>query len=217
MQVFVARRAVDGFADLFRDARLPRGIRANVRFHQIHDDALRILLFQKRDLRFDILLFGAIEFNPRNLRKEFVIPERAAPDHNAVRARFLEAFQHIVHRDGRPLLVLALLALLKALLKINTQKSIGNFVNLIAISEMRKETLGDIADQKLYGKNEIEFMEMLRGKRNPENTKIEIPYEILGFYMMPVKKQTMKEKTFLISSLILGTLITFFTLVWGMI
>lgn len=116
-----------------------------------------------------------------------------------------------------PLLVLALLALLKALLKINTQKSIGNFVNLIAINEMRKETLGDIADQKLYGKNEIEFMEMLRGKRNPESTKIEIPYEILGFYMMPVKKQTMKEKTFLISSLLLGGIITFFTLVWGMI
>ena len=116
-----------------------------------------------------------------------------------------------------PLLILALLALLKTLLKINTQKSIGSFVNLIALNEMRRETLGDIANQQAYGKNEIEFMEMMKGNRNPENTKIEIPYEVLGFYMLPVKKQTFREKTFLISSLILGSLVTFFTLIWGMI
>lgn len=115
-----------------------------------------------------------------------------------------------------PLIVFLIGLLLKSLLKTNAQKSLGGFINKLTISEMRRETLGEIANEN-NNKSETEFLEMLNGKRPLSPTKIEIPYEILGFYMQPVAKQTSLEKTFLIASLILGSVITFFTLIWGII
>lgn len=115
-----------------------------------------------------------------------------------------------------PLLIFLLVYLLKILLKTNTQKSIGGFVNKLTITEMRREALGDIANESLSN-SERNFLDMINGKIPYAPTKLEIPYEILGFYMAPVKKQTWLEKSFLIASLILGSVITLFTFIWGIL
>ena len=102
--------------------------------------------------------------------------------------------------------------LLKALLKINAERSMKGYLNNLALHQLRQETLGDIATDK----NQFPSLaEMLKNRTQP--VKVEIPYEALGFYMTPVTRLTSLEKTFFFASIILGSIITFFTFVWGII
>lgn len=114
-----------------------------------------------------------------------------------------------------PTLLYLLITLIKSLLKINAQKSLQNYMSKMAINELRKETLGDIATTDI-SQEMIQFNESLkRGTLN--SVKIEIPYEVLGFYMAPVTKPSKLDNLFLYSTIILGSLITFFTFLWGII
>lgn len=114
-----------------------------------------------------------------------------------------------------PTLLYLLMALIKSLLKINAQKSLQNYMNKMAINELRRETLGDIAEADST-QEIIQFNEALkRGTLN--SVKIEIPYEVLGFYMAPVTKPSKLDNLFLYATLFLGSLITLFTFIWGII
>lgn len=115
-----------------------------------------------------------------------------------------------------PTLIYLLLILIKQFLKINAQKSLQNYMNKMAINELRKETLGDIAQDE--SPELIQFNEALKNKSfSPTAMKIEIPYEILGFYMSPAMKASQTDNLFLYATIVLGSLITLFTFVWGII
>ena len=113
------------------------------------------------------------------------------------------------------ILIFVLVLLLRTLLKINAQKSVNNFINIMALNEMRRETLGDLATEE-----DNKFGEFAKGF-SPQNLfsnkRIEIPYEVLGFYMQPVAKATKLDNLFFYSTIILGGLITLFTFIWGII
>lgn len=115
-----------------------------------------------------------------------------------------------------PTLIYLLLILIKQFLKINAQKSLQNYMNKMAINELRKETLGDIAQDE--SPELIQFNEALKNKPFlPTTMKIEIPYEILGFYMNPAMKASQTDNVFLYATIVLGSLITLFTFIWGII
>lgn len=115
-----------------------------------------------------------------------------------------------------PTLIYLLLILIKQFLKINAQKSLQNYMNKMAINELRKETLGDIAQDE--SPELIQFNEALKNKPfSPTAMKIEIPYEILGFYMSPAMKASQTDNLFLYATIVLGSVITLFTFIWGII
>jgi len=113
-----------------------------------------------------------------------------------------------------PLIVYLLLLLIKQLLKINAQKSLQNYMNKMAISEIRKETLGDIAQEETP--EIIQFNEALKNKPFAP-VKVEIPYEVLGFYMSPAMKASKMDNLFFYATILLGSIITLFTFIWGII
>lgn len=113
-----------------------------------------------------------------------------------------------------PTLIYLLLLLIKQFLKINAQKSIQNYMSKMAINELRKETLGDIAQDETP--ELIQFNEQLKN-RPMSPMKIEIPYEVLGFYMSPAMKESSADNLFFYATIVLGGLITLFTFIWGII
>ena len=116
-------------------------------------------------------------------------------------------------------LITVLLALLfylvKLFLKINAEKSLKNYMGKIAMEELRKETLGEIANETPSETSKL--TDLFKGKRGMGAMKIEIPYEVLGFYMSPAMKESKMDKTFYYATVVLGSVITLFTFVWGII
>lgn len=108
------------------------------------------------------------------------------------------------------LILILLFYLIMYILKLNAQKSIRGYAENIALQEMRRQVLGE--DAKVT-KPPILF--------NPipfKNTiKINIPYEMLGFYMSPQIKPKAIDTIFLYSSIFLASLVTLFTFIWGVL
>lgn len=107
------------------------------------------------------------------------------------------------------LLIILLFYLIGALLRINAKKSIQDYAKEITLQQMRSEVLGE----------ELKPMHQITLSANPWSSKIkvQIPYEILGFYIIPQIKPNKLDILFLNSSILLGGLITIFTFIWGIL
>ena len=116
------------------------------------------------------------------------------------------------------LLLFLLFILIGWLLKINAQKSLASYAENATLMAMREEVLSDIEPQE---KKEVEkplFPPLIFAKNSAKNTlSVKIPYEVLGFYMEPAIKPTPLDKLFFYATILLGSLITIFTFVWGVI
>ena len=116
-------------------------------------------------------------------------------------------------------LITVLLALLfylvKLFLKINAEKSLKSYMGKIAMEELRKDTLGEIAEETPSESSKL--ADLLKGNRGLAPLKVEIPYEVLGFYMSPAMKESKLDKTFYYATVVLGSVITLFTFIWGII
>jgi membrane protease YdiL (CAAX protease family) len=108
------------------------------------------------------------------------------------------------------LLVILLLYLIKILLAINAKQSIQDYAEKMTIEQMRNHVLGK--------EPETPTNQIIINKNIIKNTvKINIPYEILGFYMTPQVAPTKLDTLFIYSSILLSGLITIFTFVWGIL
>ena len=108
------------------------------------------------------------------------------------------------------LLIILLFYLIIYLLKLNAQKSIKSYAENMALQEMRSQVLGEkskVAKPPILF-NQIPFRSTI---------KINIPYELLGFYMNPQIKPKAIDTIFLYSSIFLASLVTLFTFVWGVL
>ena len=85
----------------------------------------------------------------------------------------------------------------------------------LAMEELRRETLGDIANETPSEFSKLS--DIFQGKRGIGPMKVEIPYEVLGFYMTPAMKESKLDKVFFFATVILGSVITLFTFIWGII
>lgn len=107
------------------------------------------------------------------------------------------------------LLVILLFYLITLLLNINAKKSIQNYAEQVTIDQMRREVLGD---------NSVKQSPPIFIKNPLKNTfKINVPYEVLGFYMTPQVIPSRLDKLFIHASILLSGLITIFTFVWGVL
>ena len=115
------------------------------------------------------------------------------------------------------LLIALLMFLIGWLLKINAEKSFVNYAESATLMAMREEVLSDIQPEKKSEKKPS-FPPLIFARNSTKNTlSVKIPYEVLGFYMDPEIKPTALDKLFFYASLCLGSLITFFTFIWGII
>ena len=114
------------------------------------------------------------------------------------------------------LLVVLLLYLIGWLLKQNAEKSFVNFAEMATLIAMRNEVLSDINLEEKRKKQV--FPPIVFSKNNLKNgISVKIPYEILGFYLEPQIKPTLIDNMFFYSSLLLGSIVTVFTFIWGVI
>ncbi|MDD4111041.1 MAG: type II CAAX endopeptidase family protein [Clostridia bacterium] len=107
-------------------------------------------------------------------------------------------------------LIILLFYLIGYLLKINAQKSIRSYAEEMAMQEMRSQVLGE--------EKKVVTPPILFNNNLFKNTiKINIPYEVLGFYMNPQVKTKSIDTIFLYSSIFLGSMVTIFTFIWGVL
>ena len=114
------------------------------------------------------------------------------------------------------LLILLLVYLISLLLKINAQKSVMQYAERQALLAMRQEVLKDILPES----SQVNFNEppIIFAKNAMKNTmSVKIPYEILGFYMEPEIKPTSLDKVFFWGTIVLGSLATISTFIWGIL
>lgn len=114
------------------------------------------------------------------------------------------------------LLILLLVYLISLLLKINAQKSVMQYAERQALLAMRQEVLKDILPES----SQVNFNEppIIFAKNTMKNTmSVKIPYEILGFYMEPEIKPTSLDKVFFWGTIVLGSLATISTFIWGIL
>ncbi|MDD4110979.1 MAG: CPBP family intramembrane metalloprotease, partial [Clostridia bacterium] len=108
------------------------------------------------------------------------------------------------------LLIILLLYLITILLKINAQKSFKEYAEAMAIKELRNEILGDAIEPKEPIRKS--FFNKLR-----TSSFVQVPYEVLGFYITPQVKMGKLDKVFIYSTFLLSGLITLFTFIWGVL
>ncbi len=113
------------------------------------------------------------------------------------------------------LLSTLLFYLISLLLKQNAQKSVQDYAEKAAIAEMRKEVLGDISSTENSGPTQPPIIFTRNTLKN--TMKVNIPYEVLGFYLLPQVKPNRLDKLFFYSTVLLGGLITLSTFLWGVI
>ena len=98
----------------------------------------------------------------------------------------------------------------------NAEKSFANFAEMATLIAMRNEVLSDINLEEKRKKQV--FPPIVFSKNNLKNgISVKIPYEILGFYLEPQIKPTLIDNMFFYSSLLLGSIVTVFTFIWGVI
>ena len=113
------------------------------------------------------------------------------------------------------LLVYLLFILINMLLKINIKKTVQTYAQNVTLLAMREEVLRDINSTENNKKTIFPIAFSNDVKQNPVSVKL--PYEMLGFYMEPVVKPSLLDKTFYWGSIVLGGLVTFFTFIWGIL
>lgn len=114
------------------------------------------------------------------------------------------------------LLVLLLIYLVSMLLKINAQKSVTQYAERQTLLAMRNEVLKDIRSEQ--SNVDLNRPSIIFARSAMKNTmSVKIPYEILGFYMEPQIKPTMLDKVFFWAVIILGSLVTLSTFIWGIL
>lgn len=106
------------------------------------------------------------------------------------------------------LLVILLFYLILSLLNINATNSAQRYAEKATLEQIRKEVLGqDISEKReVFGKN------FLRLHIKPEDS-----YDFLGFYMTPQVRANKFDLVFLNGSILLGTLVTISTFIWGIL
>ena len=85
-----------------------------------------------------------------------------------------------------------------------------------ALLAMRQEVLKDVLPES----SQVNFNEppIIFAKNTMKNTmSVKIPYEILGFYMEPEIKPTSLDKVFFWGTIVLGSLATISTFIWGIL
>ncbi len=112
-------------------------------------------------------------------------------------------------------LLSALVYLIGILLRTNAQQSIVNYAQNMTLLAMREEVLKDTPHET---KKEPINLPLIIFKNSQKNSvSLKIPYEALGFYVDPIIKPTKLDKLFYYASIILGSLITLFTFIWGIL
>ena len=112
------------------------------------------------------------------------------------------------------LLIYLLCFLMTSLLKINIKTSLKTFTENMALLAMRQEILSDISPEE---KNVFEPPLIRTQTQFGERISVKIPYEVLGFYMEPQIKPKGLDNLFFYSCLILGSLVTLSTFIWGIL
>lgn len=108
------------------------------------------------------------------------------------------------------LLVILLFYLIKILLNINAKKSIQDYAEKITIEQMRNQVLGNEPEKPIN--------QFIISKNITKNIiKVNIPYEVLGFYLTPQTVPTKLDTLFIYSSILLSGIITVFTFIWGIL
>lgn len=108
------------------------------------------------------------------------------------------------------LLAMLLFYLIMILLNINAKKSVQDYAERMAIEQMRNQVLGQEPVKPVN--------QLIINKNSFKNTiKINIPYEVLGFYLTPQVVPTKLDTLFIYSSILLSGLITVFTFIWGIL
>ncbi len=114
------------------------------------------------------------------------------------------------------LLILLLVFLISMLLKINAEKSVVKYAERQTLLAMRNEVLKDIRPEQ--PNIELNQSPIIFARNAMKNTmSVKIPYEILGFYMEPEIKPTLLDKVFFWAVIILGSLVTLSTFIWGIL
>lgn len=114
------------------------------------------------------------------------------------------------------LLIILLILLVSLLLKINAQKSVVQYTERQTLLAMREEVLKDIRpSQQNVNLNQPSIIFARNAMRNTMSVKV--PFEILGFYLEPQIKPTALDKLFFWAVIILGSLVTLSTFIWGVL
>lgn len=107
------------------------------------------------------------------------------------------------------LLIILLFYLVMALLNISAKNSAQQYAEKMALEQMRREVLGEgsIEDNRLsFGRNLLKL-----------HIRAEDSYNFLGFYITQQIKTTKLDSLFLNASILLGSLVTIFTFIWGIL
>lgn len=113
------------------------------------------------------------------------------------------------------LVVLLLILLLNSLLKTNAQQSVTEYAKRQTLLAMRNEVLSGVVPQTKQNDEPQPIIFERKAMRGAFAVKI--PYEVLGFYIEPEIKPTALDKMFFYATVLLGTLVTISTFIWGIL
>ena len=112
------------------------------------------------------------------------------------------------------LLVYLLFVLINMLLKNNIKKTVEGYAHNMTLLAMREEVLKGI-DNEESQRPQVPLV-MFKGQAGTP-VSMQIPYELLGFYMEPVEKPSALDKVFYWATIVLGGAVTLFTFIWGIL